>query len=798
MGIMAKLRTLLAVLVIAQFIGSGVAHALPGCSATMPVASALTTNNNTVTTDDNTGASVAGSTAPQDQADYCQYHYSNAPASNGTVKSGGGDSGDAYGKATAPTPDLALCATPPCVTSNGIRQDAGVTNILYNNFYPGMTINTTTTCRFVDNNNTVPGTGDLFVPQRSLTEYTNFIGNAPHLGVAYCTQASAIQYTATSTYPNGYMLWNNAETSSSWSSLPTSQRVVKGTVIPVPTTRVNLPPLPGIVAPAAPGYPVTLTYSRQDCVTNAAGEAICNTRAIVETQDIEVSMTPNPNSLCRNPQLNVGAFDCDGTWDGGSLNLSTYTIDGVAYPSGLADYDPPVLTCGNAGNEPPASPGPAITQACPSGTTGTQQCQTVISNTYSCSGGVATLTGRSAPAVVSCVGTCTPCVTTVLGSTCASSAEKLAQAYFYQFPALSIPEDWAATGGAYDMNGTAVNYLTSANQINGLQLYTNQVNVPLQPNNQGFPGLNQLTEWFGVCYDAGYAAPTTGSYTFVTAANNGITLTIDGTTIVDNEGSDSPTAPDPMLGATVTLTAGVHDVEIMAWQGWTGALGFQLWAMTPGQTVNPAWLGDITYDADSLVAPPSSDIMPLTGPPGGELNCPHNITASATCGAEWASATSFYQPMTDLCDVGAPSAVTPNNSGGTWNWTCTGIGGGSSIGCSVTATTCGSANGTSSSTMPISDLCSEYEVPSPVTGGLTINASGPPTNGSWNWVCTSGGGVNIPCSAVDLAPVIATPPSPGGGSGSGSGSGGGGGGGGGGYTPPPYVPPPAPPPPESY
>lgn len=498
----AKASGMVAIFLLAQFGAARVAHATPGCSTSSMVSGSAPTSAN------------------------CQWRYANPPATNGTVPSGS-DSGTIYGGITAPPPAPdGTCTAPQC--SDGIRQDHGISNILYNYFYAGTDSHTTTTCRFVDNN----GSQDLFVPQNSLTEFSDFIGHAPGgVTLAYCTQSFNFQYQATASYPSGYMLW---DTDGTWTTPMGSQAKTQVTLIPLPTTRVNMV-APGNAAPPAPGYPMILIYNRQDCSHNAEGATSCRTRTIVETQHIEVTMTPNSNSLCQNP----GAYtiDCDGKWNFGFVNVDAYTIDGVPYPSGLSDYDPPAAqTCNGAPDNSTwttASSGAPITQSCPSGTSGTQQCQTVVTNTYTCNNGASILTNQTPPATISCLGTCTPCASSVPGA------------------------------------------------------------------------------------------------------------------------------------------------------------------------------------------------------------CP---STNATCGAEWDDAISFGQPMTDLCDVGTPSAVGANNSNGTWNWICSGTGDGTSVSCGVTAATCGAVNGTHVSAAPTASLCSEYETASAVKAASKT--------GAWTWTCSSGGGVSIPCSAT--------------------------------------------------
>ncbi|MDD3292613.1 MAG: DUF2341 domain-containing protein [Candidatus Pacebacteria bacterium] len=85
-------------------------------------------------------------------------------------------------------------------------------------------------------------------------------------------------------------------------------------------------------------------------------------------------------------------------------------------------------------------------------------------------------------------------------------------------------------------------------------------------------------------------------------------------------------------------------------------------------------------------------------------------------------------PLTNLCDAGNPSEVIDNTT--TFDWTCTGINGGSTASCSaiqLDQAACGSADGGSFATTPSSNLCSE---------GIATEVLG---TGPWTWSCETEG-----------------------------------------------------------
>jgi hypothetical protein len=94
------------------------------------------------------------------------------------------------------------------------------------------------------------------------------------------------------------------------------------------------------------------------------------------------------------------------------------------------------------------------------------------------------------------------------------------------------------------------------------------------------------------------------------------------------------------------------------------------------------------------------------------------------------------KPTSNLCSVGTASPVAGS---GPWTWTCNGSNGGINASCkaiNLINGVCGSANGTTVSTKPTSNLCS-VGTASPVAG-----------SGPWTWTCAgSNGGTAASCNA---------------------------------------------------
>lgn len=120
---------------------------------------------------------------------------------------------------------------------------------------------------------------------------------------------------------------------------------------------------------------------------------------------------------------------------------------------------------------------------------------------------------------------------------------------------------------------------------------------------------------------------------------------------------------------------------------------------------------------------------------GSPATCTAAAKKDAVCGS---ASTSGHKetPKDDLCSVGKASAVHGN---GPWSWACNGEDGGSSVSCTAAASVsgvCGGANGVAVTSMPSEELCA-HGTPTRVTG-----------LGPWLWNCSGAdGGETQSCTA---------------------------------------------------
>ncbi len=79
-----------------------------------------------------------------------------------------------------------------------------------------------------------------------------------------------------------------------------------------------------------------------------------------------------------------------------------------------------------------------------------------------------------------------------------------------------------------------VGYITDA-QL-GENFYAKEINVPKRSFSEGFPGITDRFEWFGIVYEGQITAPVDGTYKFTIQCDDGAVLWIGGTKVVDGDG----------------------------------------------------------------------------------------------------------------------------------------------------------------------------------------------------------------------------------------------------------------------
>jgi len=109
-------------------------------------------------------------------------------------------------------------------------------------------------------------------------------------------------------------------------------------------------------------------------------------------------------------------------------------------------------------------------------------------------------------------------------------------------------------------------------------IYTDKLDVPARDFTDGFPGVTDRFEWFGVLYTGTFEVGEAGTYGWKLISDDGSRLWIDGKEVIDNDGVHSF---DPAEGE-VTLSKGSHTMRVWYFQGPATEIGLQLFVRPPG------------------------------------------------------------------------------------------------------------------------------------------------------------------------------------------------------------------------
>jgi PA14 domain-containing protein len=111
-------------------------------------------------------------------------------------------------------------------------------------------------------------------------------------------------------------------------------------------------------------------------------------------------------------------------------------------------------------------------------------------------------------------------------------------------------------------------------------IYTPFLNVPPQSFSNGFPGVTNRYEFFGIDYTAQIWISAAGIYRFSLLSDDGADLYIDSRLIIDNDGEHEARE---MFGQT-QLSAGIHSVHVPYYQGPKFMLALVLKVQGPNDT----------------------------------------------------------------------------------------------------------------------------------------------------------------------------------------------------------------------
>lgn len=120
------------------------------------------------------------------------------------------------------------------------------------------------------------------------------------------------------------------------------------------------------------------------------------------------------------------------------------------------------------------------------------------------------------------------------------------------------------------------------------------LDVSTRSFSSGFPGVQNLVEWFAIRFKGRLAVSVAGRYEFRLNSDDGSNLYVNGSLVIDNDGTHSTQARD---GST-NLVAGDADLRIDYFQGPADQIALQLFWKIPGA-------------ADFVIIPPDVLRRPL-------------------------------------------------------------------------------------------------------------------------------------------------------------------------------------------
>jgi len=110
-------------------------------------------------------------------------------------------------------------------------------------------------------------------------------------------------------------------------------------------------------------------------------------------------------------------------------------------------------------------------------------------------------------------------------------------------------------------------------------IYTELLDYPVRDFEEGFPGITDRYEFFGIEYTGYFEVSQPGLYNWRLVSDDGSRLWIDGKEIIDNDGIHA----EAQVEGGSELEKGLHKIKVWFFQGPAMELGIQLFVTPPGQ-----------------------------------------------------------------------------------------------------------------------------------------------------------------------------------------------------------------------
>lgn len=129
-------------------------------------------------------------------------------------------------------------------------------------------------------------------------------------------------------------------------------------------------------------------------------------------------------------------------------------------------------------------------------------------------------------------------------------------------------------------------------------IYTEQLDIPPRSFRDGFPGVSNRFEWFGLIYNGRFQVDVAGDWSWRLESDDGSRLWIDGKEVIDNDGEHPFGGKEGILH----LGPGLHAIKVWYYQGPADELGLQLYVTQPGKEERIFNIADFSSDSKKAAA----------------------------------------------------------------------------------------------------------------------------------------------------------------------------------------------------
>ena len=140
------------------------------------------------------------------------------------------------------------------------------------------------------------------------------------------------------------------------------------------------------------------------------------------------------------------------------------------------------------------------------------------------------------------------------------------------------PELFSFKGTIYELPADTEQMPEDVSKLKSLGVvYTDKLDVPLRDFTEGFPGVSNRFEWFGIVYTGAFEIAKPGVYRWKLASDDGSRLWIDDKDVINLDGVHGQSSDE----RDTELAAGMHRIKVWYFQGPATELAIQLFVKEP-------------------------------------------------------------------------------------------------------------------------------------------------------------------------------------------------------------------------